>query len=57
MHDAHIFRQSSLPPLIQERYGPQGYFLLADKAYALERTVMTPFRENRRHPIDAVSFC
>ena len=57
MHDANIFRQLSLPTLIQERYGPQGYFLLADKSYALERTVMTPFRENRRHPLDAVSCC
>lgn len=56
MHDANIFRQSSLHNLIRETYGPTGYFILADKAYALERNVMTPFRENRRYPLDAVSF-
>lgn len=46
-HDSTVYKQSSLPHLMQQL--PREYFLLGDAGYALSDRVLTPFRGVRYH--------
>lgn len=46
MHDARIFRNSSLSTFIGPRFVATDYHLIADTAYKLLAQILTPFRNN-----------
>jgi hypothetical protein len=47
MHDARIFRNSSLSAAIRVRLAGTPYHILADTAYPLIERIMVPYRRNR----------
>lgn len=46
VHDARVFRNSSICKYLQDNPLPPAFHLLGDSAYQLTNTVLVPFRDN-----------